>query len=434
MPTEVIMPKVDMDMTEGTIVTWHVAEGEAVEKGQPLFDIETAKAAMEVEAPADGLFHHPVAEGTVVPIGQPVAWLYAAGEEVGPPPAVAAPAAAAAPAEPALAGAEVSAPSEPMRAPEPPMSRPAPVADRPRATPAARSLARQGGISLDRIPGTGPSGRVQAGDVRAWLDSAASPSPTLPAVSYETGALAVHRSRGGTGTPVLLIHGFASDSTSWVPLEAHLKHRPLIRIDLPSHGKSPRLRIDSFADLAAEIRRAFDGLGVEKVDLIGHSLGGALALSLADTRPRSIASLTLIAPAGLGPQINGDALTGICRATRVESLKPWLGALVADDSLISDAYARAAMASRNDPAQRAAQARLADVVFPDGVQSFDLKAALDRLDMPTRMIWGRQDAILPWKHALRAPGQVALHFFDGVGHMPQFECAEEVGKLLRAAL
>lgn len=89
------------------------------------------------------------------------------------------------------------------------------------------------------------------------------------------------------------------------------------------------------------------------------------------------------------------------------------------------------MASRKDPALRAAQARLCETVFPDGVQSFDLKAAIGRVDVPTRIIWGKNDAIIPWRHALRAPGNIALHLFDGVGHMPQFEAPAEVGKILR---
>ncbi|RMF40730.1 MAG: hypothetical protein D6754_02620 [Alphaproteobacteria bacterium] len=89
MPIEIIMPKVDMDMDSGKLIAWHVGEGGKVEKGAPLFDIETDKAAMEIEAEADGHVHHRVAEGTVVPIGQPVAWLYAEGEAVGPPPTAA---------------------------------------------------------------------------------------------------------------------------------------------------------------------------------------------------------------------------------------------------------------------------------------------------------------------------------------------------------
>ena len=261
----------------------------------------------------------------------------------------------------------------------------------------------------------------------------ATPAPPPATFRPETGTLSVTRTTGGTGTPVVLLHGFASDAASWAPVEAHLRHRPLVRIDLPGHGKSPRRALDGFADLVREVRRAFDGLGEDRVHLVGHSLGGALAVALADTRARRLASLTLIAPAGLGPEVNGDLLTGICRATRAESLAPWLRALVADEDVVTDAYVRTVMAARSDPDLRAAQAAMADVLFPDGVQAFDLRAALARVAVPARIVWGRRDAVIPWRHALRAPGRMALHLFDGVGHMPQVECPDEVGAILAAA-
>ena len=90
MPVEVIMPKVDMDMDRGRIAAWHVAEGDTVARGDPLFDIETDKAAMEVEAPGDGTLHHVTAGvGDEVAIGQAVAWIYAEGEAVDAAPAAA---------------------------------------------------------------------------------------------------------------------------------------------------------------------------------------------------------------------------------------------------------------------------------------------------------------------------------------------------------
>ena len=427
MPIEVIMPKVDMDMAKGKIVTWHVSEGDTVTKGEPLFDIETDKAAMEVEAADSGILHHAVPEGTDVPIGKPVAWLYAEGEEVGDPPA------GLAPAEPD-APAVKDDPAPRADAPRPGATRPEPDAgEKQRATPRARALARDGGVDIDAIAGTGPRGRVQAGDVAALLDRGPA---QLGAATFraETGPLSVTRSKGGTGTPVVMIHGFASDATSWAPLEAHLKHRPVIRIDLPGHGKSPKLKVASFAALLQEVRRTFDDLNLDQAHLIGHSLGGALALGIADTRARGVASLTLIAPAGLGPDIDGTALSGMCRASRAESLAPWLRRLVADEDIITDSYVRLAMAGRSDPNLRAAQSAMADTLFPDGVQAVDLRAALDRLTPPARIIWGKRDAIIPWRHALRAPGRVALHLFDGIGHMPQIECAEEVGVLLRSQI
>ena len=74
MPTEVIMPKVDMDMSVGTISAWHAADGQRVEKAAPLFDIETDKASMEIESPATGFLRvAKLPAGTSIPIGQAVA-------------------------------------------------------------------------------------------------------------------------------------------------------------------------------------------------------------------------------------------------------------------------------------------------------------------------------------------------------------------------
>ncbi len=428
MPVEVIMPKVDMDMAKGRIMAWHVAEGDTVAKGDPLFDIETDKAAFEVEASDAGTVHHLAATETDIAIGTAVAWLYAEGETVGDPSATVQSAAVPEPEE-REPSVEAEKPAEP-----PAPAAPTPDTEKTRATPRARALAREGGLEIAALAGTGPRGRVQAEDVRATIDHAPNAATAAPTSFVpDTGALAITR-KEGEGTPLVLIHGFAGDATAWAPLEAHLKGRALIRIDLPSHGKSPKQRIGGFPALVKEVRHAFDALNLEQAHVVGHSLGGAVALALADTRPRKVASLTALAPAGLGPQIDGAALGGICNATRPESLAPWLRTLVVDETLITDAYTRIAFAPRNDPALRAAQAAMADALFPDGVQAFDLRAALQRLEVPARIIWGKRDRIIPWQHALQAPGRVSLHLFEDVGHLPQIEITAEVGKILQSSL
>lgn len=422
MPVEVIMPKVDMDMASGTVSAWHVEVGATVAKGDPLFDIETDKAAMEVEAQNDGVLHHRVSEGTEVAIGQPVAWLYAKGEEVGD-----APENSVLAVETAATDISESPLLETFQHPE---AEPH-TTDKIRATPRARSLAREAGIDIASLTGTGPRNRIQADDVPQARDAELTAPPSFIA---ENGPLSVTHKKGGTGTPIVLFHGFASDAKSWTPLEPYLANHPLIHIELPCHGKSPNLATARFADLVKTVRRTFDDLHLDAAHLIGHSLGGAVALALADTRDRNVASLTLIAPAGLGADINGGALSGITHARRTESLAPWLKTLVHDEALITDGYARTVMATRTQPNRRAAQVALADAVFPDGTQAFDLKPALLRLKMPTRIIWGRQDRILPWRHALTAPGHVALHLFEATGHIPQIERTDEIGKLLQSSL
>lgn len=430
MPTEVIMPKVDMDMASGKLAVWHVAEGEAVKKGAALFDIETDKAAMEVEAPASGILHHILATpGETVAVGRAVAFIYAEGEAVG-----------AAPQAVVVIEAKPQ-PAKPVEVVAAAVTPTTAETQAPRATPVARRLARADSIALAELTGSGPNGRIQRSDVEAEIARRKAPVPaptpapvTAPAFvsnwAPQPGDLHV-TTRKGTGSPLLLVHGFAADSTGWMQLERALpRDLPLIRIDLPSHGRSPLRSIGGFAELARALVQVFDRVAEGPVHLLGHSLGGALALALADIRPRQIKTLSLIAPAGLGPEIDGAALNGIARASTADSLAPWLKRLTARPDGISYDYAKAAMQSRIDPALRAAQQDLAQALFPDGVQAFDLTAALERLSAPTLMVWGRDDHILPWKQALAAPGPVALHLMRGVGHLPHLEDPEALAALI----
>ena len=158
MATEVILPKVDMDMSTGTIAVWHVKDGDTVKKGQPLFDIETDKAAMEIESPAEGVIRiGNVPVKAVVPIGTVVALVYGASEEAKPfTGGVAAPAAAA------PAAAEVAKPA----AAQPAAAAPSSDANgKVRATPLARRLAKQRGIALAALSGSGPRGRIVSADI-----------------------------------------------------------------------------------------------------------------------------------------------------------------------------------------------------------------------------------------------------------------------------
>lgn len=426
MPTEVILPKVDMDMETGKISAWHAAEGDAVAQGDPLFDIETDKAAMEVESPGTGILRHIVADvGTEVPIGRTVAWLYADDEAVpgAPPKSPELPnEAAPAQAEPAeTAAALANHANETI------------LDEGQRATPAARHLARTKGIVLAGITGTGPRDRIQRSDIEKALRDAPTQTPTPTEIAWQTSAapLNVMRSGSGDATPWLLIHGLAADANAWEFIEKPLaKTAPVLRLELPCHGKSPRQKVDSFAHLTALVRTAFDDLNLPSVRLIGHSLGGALALALADTRPKQVESLTLLSPAGLGPQINGDILDGIARACTAESLGPWLRMMMGDPTTLTDNYVQAAMISRKDENLRRAQQALQKAVFPDHTQSFDLIPALHRVTCPTRIIFGKRDQVIHWHQALCAPGNVSLNFFPEMGHLPAFEDPQGVLALL----
>ena len=155
MPTEVILPKVDMDMATGRISKWLVAEGTVVKQGDPIFEIETDKAAMEIEAPASGTLGNILAhKGTDVPVGHPVAWIYAAGEAVVVPQTETTVQAVTQPNN-ALPVTQAAAAIEPTTTTS---------SDR-RATPLARRLARESSIDLSHVKGSGPHGRIVSADI-----------------------------------------------------------------------------------------------------------------------------------------------------------------------------------------------------------------------------------------------------------------------------
>ena len=156
MPVEVILPRVDMDMATGKISKWYVKEGDTVTKGVPIFEIETDKAAMEVESPGSGILRNvTAAEGEVVPVGQAVAFIYQEGEAV---------AAVAKPSAPA--GAKTESAEKRGLSPVPSHVMLHSVPGKFRATPLARRIARLEGVALEGIIGSGPNGRIVAADLR----------------------------------------------------------------------------------------------------------------------------------------------------------------------------------------------------------------------------------------------------------------------------
>ena len=186
MPTEVIMPKVDMVMETGTLVEWMKKEGETVCKGDPLFVITSDKAAIEIESPADGVLSAVSAKpGDVIPVTQVIAYILAAGETL-PAPGVPQPAASlAVPAAAPLASAAVV---EVAAAAPVAVSLESIGADKVRATPLARRLAQELQMDLAQITGRGPRGRIHRADVLAFqkplpADRPASTAAPIPAAA-----------------------------------------------------------------------------------------------------------------------------------------------------------------------------------------------------------------------------------------------------------
>jgi pyruvate dehydrogenase E2 component (dihydrolipoamide acetyltransferase) len=182
MAFSVVMPALEMAQETGKLVAWRKAEGERVTKGEPLLEIETDKAVLEVESPADGVLAGISAQaGAVVPVGKTIAWIVRPGEV--PPPEV------------ARSGPPDQLVAESMRpAAAAVVSAGVPTAQ---ISPKARRLAKEHGVDITSLRGSGPGGEILASDVLAATESrsssSAAPAPTEVEVPSSIGRLMAER-------------------------------------------------------------------------------------------------------------------------------------------------------------------------------------------------------------------------------------------------
>lgn len=362
------MPKFGLAMTEGKIAGWLVEPGTQVTTGEELVDIETSKITNTFESPVAGLLRRHVAANGEM---LPVGALIGIVADA------------------AVSDADIDA-----------------FVTRFQADFAAASDAPEGAEAADEPV------MMQVGDY----------------------SLRVHDRGVGDGTPLVLIHGFGGDLKNWMLNHATLAHgRRVIAFDLPGHGGSSKDvgpgTLAFFADVTAQLLAHLD---LARVHVMGHSLGGGIALTLARTQPARVASLTLIAPAGLGPQINMDFINGFIEADRVRGVQDVLKYLVHDKSLIGRRMADDVLRYKRLDGAEAALRKVAQACFPDGKQGDDLRPVLAEADMPVTLIWGQADEILPVAQAEGLPGTVTRHILPAIGHMPQLESAPAVNEVVEA--
>ena len=186
MSMELVMPRAGLTMVEGTISAWLVQEGAAVQKGDTIMEFENEKNTIEFASTDRGFLHITAAEGETVAVGAPIAVLAATKEEYD---SLITGAAPTAPAVPVAA----EAPAAPQQAPAAAVAAPAPAGEngRIRATGYAKKLAREKGVTLSGVKGTGPNGRVLAQDVLDHLTAMPAAAPAAAPVFVSSGEAAV---------------------------------------------------------------------------------------------------------------------------------------------------------------------------------------------------------------------------------------------------
>ena len=308
-----------------------------------------------------------------------------------------------------------------------------------------RIVAQTGAIlPIGALLAVAASETVPDSEIDAFVAGFAMPEPASDAATEDAGAaprdidaggkrLRVLDLGGGDATPVMLIHGFGADLNTWMFTQPALaESRRAVALDLPGHGGSTKALtgpIDG-SSFAADLDRALAALGIERLHLVGHSMGGAIALHFAGWQPDRVASLTLIASAELGPEINAAFIDGFVRAQRRREMQEVLAFLVHDAALVSRQMVEDVLRYKRLDGVQAALERLADEWFPNGIQRAGWAELVGSINVPTQIIWGRNDRIIPVAQGEALAGRVPVHILDAVGHLPHMEKSGEVNRLI----
>lgn len=247
--------------------------------------------------------------------------------------------------------------------------------------------------------------------------------------------LALRYRRLGNGEEqAVLIHGFGGDLNTWLFNHEELAaNRTVYALDLPGHGgSSKQVRSGALADLSQVLGGFMDGVGLTKAHLVGHSMGGALALEFALTHPERVQSICLIASGGLGPEIDGEYIDGFITATRRKEMQRQIEKLFANPKLISRQLVEDILKYKRLDGVEAALRTIAAQFCPGGRQAIVRRQQLGSLTMPALVIWGADDRIIPQTHADGLPDRVRTEILAGSGHMLQMEAAPKVNRLVRS--
>ncbi|MEO0981300.1 MAG: acetoin dehydrogenase dihydrolipoyllysine-residue acetyltransferase subunit [Pseudomonadota bacterium] len=234
---------------------------------------------------------------------------------------------------------------------------------------------------------------------------------------------------GEAGTPVVLLHGFGGDLNNWMLVQPALAEtRPVYAIELPGHGQSTKDVADGkLGTLATGLVAAMEALGLERFVLVGHSLGGALAVECASRLGDRVAALGLVCPAALpGGAVNGDYLDAFVAARRARDLREPAKLLFADPEMVSrDMLEDLIRAKRLDGAE-AALGAIKDGLKGDDPDYAGLGDKLGGLGCPVLVLASQSDQIVGAPDAGALPAGATLQWIEGAGHMPHLEKSGEV--------
>src|SRR6476469_1934570 len=276
----------------------------------------------------------------------------------------------------------------------------------------------------------------------------------MPAAIFDEWEIELHGHRvsyriAGSGPPVVLIHGMVNSSRHWERVAMPLADSyTVVAPDLIGHGDSATPRGDySLGAHAASIRDLLTAIGIERATIVGHSLGGGVAMQFFYQFPQRTERLALISSGGLGddvsPLLRGAALPGSAALLRLATRPRLVGALAGagkklrERDVSAGVYLQAvarALGPLQDPGSRRAFLQTLRAVIDVQGQKVSARDRLYLLgEMQTLIIWGERDRTIPLSHGLEAAGSIPNCRFETLpkaAHFPNLEDPEGLAGIL----
>ncbi|MEF2551133.1 alpha/beta fold hydrolase [Aurantimonas sp. A2-1-M11] len=247
---------------------------------------------------------------------------------------------------------------------------------------------------------------------------------------------------GGTTPPVVLLHGFDGRAVLWESLQERLAtpQRRVLAFDLPGHGASRDYPGFGPPKVAARaILAELDARDIASAHLVGHSMGGAIACLMSLFAADRVASMTLLAPGGFGPQIGSGMIGAVMRAEGADAIRRAMGAMGARGWL-PDAEIAAAIAAGRSPEDRAAIQHIFAMLFTAqegvdfGTQGLLPLEAIAATGVPISLLWGADDPVTPFAQGSHAPPGFAFTALPDRGHMLMLEDEGACERAILAAI
>ncbi|TXL60866.1 4,5:9,10-diseco-3-hydroxy-5,9,17-trioxoandrosta-1(10),2-diene-4-oate hydrolase [Aeromicrobium terrae] len=255
----------------------------------------------------------------------------------------------------------------------------------------------------------------------------------------------------GGGLPLVMLHGGGPGASAWSNFGSALPgfaedFRTLL-VDQPGFGQSDKPEVVGhfFRFAANALKDLLDELGIDRIHLLGNSLGGGTAMRFALEYPERVGRLVLMGPGGASVNLfHADPTEGVKRlmdfgaAPSAEAMRAFISTMVVNQDLVTDELVAERLADATAPGAQKAMASMGMSFWnPDTMEDGLLWREAHRLTRPTLLTWGREDRVNPLDGALVALKMIpraSLHVFPNCGHWAQIEAADEFREVCTAFL